>query len=109
MAPESEKEDTLNITEPSFGHRVEADIENHIVLAKKFLNSIVKNDEYVRRHPIIWVRKKLFDVRHPRQFGTKVMEQRLQQRGVALLNEVDDGLCVDTAVVSIHLQTARIK
>ncbi len=45
MVAESRKKNTLNVAESPFGHRLEADIKDHILFAKKFFNSIVKTDK----------------------------------------------------------------
>jgi hypothetical protein len=102
VVSESEKEDTLNIAESPFGHRVEADVEDHILFAKKLFDSLVEEDEYMGRDPIIRVTKKLFGIRHPIQLLTQPLEQWLYQQRIALLNIVNDGFGVNAVVVSFH-------
>jgi hypothetical protein len=102
VAAESKKKNSLNIPETPLSHRVETDVEDHILIAKELFDSFVEEDQYVGRNPIIRVSKKLLDIHHPVQFFTQVLKQRLYQRRITLLNVVDDGFSVDTAIVSFH-------
>jgi len=97
----------LNIAEPPLGHRVETDVEDHILFAKKLFDSFVEEDEYVGRDPIIRVRKKLPGIRHPIQLLAQVLEQWLYQQRIVLLNIVNDGFGVYAAIMSFHGLLAR--
>jgi hypothetical protein len=42
MVADSEKKDTLNVAESPFGYRLEANVKDHILVAKKFFYPVVK-------------------------------------------------------------------
>jgi hypothetical protein len=77
VAAKSEKQNSLNIAEPPFGHRVESDVKDHILFAKKLFYSLIEEDEYLGRNPIIGVIKKFPSIGHPIQMLSQVLEQWL--------------------------------
>jgi hypothetical protein len=96
------QQNSLNVTQPLFGHGLKADVENHILPSKKLFHFIVKKNEYLSRDPIIGIRDKRFDVSYSVQVLAHIIEQRLDQRGLALLYVVNDSFGVDATVVRFH-------
>jgi len=74
VAPKSGHENPLDVTEPPLGHRLEADVKDHILITENLLNTLVKINEYLGGHPIIGVGEEFLHVPDAGQFRAQIFE-----------------------------------